>query len=850
MHSRFSRLIAPRSRLCINTIMKTKLGLFRLIYILISLTVVMSVAADPVTGNGKISGKITDKATGLPIAGATVAIPDLKIGTSADSSGRYVLTQLPKGNYLIQVTVVGYASVTQTIDLGNTYSVDFKLSASNYELGDVVVTALGNTTTKQHAPAPVTLVTHSMILEGVANTAVDEIASQPGINETTEGAGTTKPQINGLGFDRVLTLMDGIPQEDFQWGDDHGILIDPYAVNDAEIVRGPASLQYGASAEAGVISFNSEPFPESGTVMGSVLTEYHTNNGYLGTSLHIAGNNNGFVWDLRASGEEAHDYSNPKDGYVWGTAWNQVNGRLRLGLNKSWGYSRLTFSTLHRSIEVPDGNRDSTGRFIFDTPVNGKVYPATSDFLSYAANIAGDKMLEEYQAWWQNSINIGRGKLGLDIGFTRSVHHDIDTGSVGSGNLNVDDIPYSLKYQVQGVKSGIKLTTGINGIYEWQNNGPEVAAPYVSDFEIPNYTNFEIGGYAVLEKNFKNLTLSGGLRIDRTDFVGDQMYLANSGTPQQAIVPAGTPGAMLQFPGFNNTYTGPSGSVGASYQLPDNNYVKLNLSKSYRAPAINELTSNGLNIGSNAFQLGNLNLKAEQGYQVDLVCGYNGDNVSFEADGFYNHISNFIFANRTDSVSQGFPVYRYVSSNVAIITGVSGFLNIHPATAKWFEMDNGFTYIYTHIPNASDSTSHLPWIPAPHLTSEFKFRINNAKNSVLNQTYFKVGLQHDWAQNDIYSAVYTEVPSTAYTLFKAGVGTNFVNRKTGRVFCSFYVNCANLTNVAYADHLNLAQYFLSTNGQLVTVTKQSQGIYNMGRNISVKLVIPIGGAGNKVKQAD
>jgi len=807
---------------------------YKLFYIFFCLSIFLSVGAIAAPRFNDISGKITDKATGAPVAGATISIPDLKIVTSTDANGVYTLRQLPIGEYLMQVTAIGYASVTKVIDLGNTLSVDVKLSASNYELADVIVTAIGNTTTRQRATIPISVVTHNNILQGVSNTAIDEIASQPGVNETTEGAGTTKPQINGLGFDRVLTLMDGVPQEDFQWGDDHGILIDPYAVYDAEIIRGPASLQYGASAEAGVISFKSEPLPQSGTIVGNVLTEYHTNNGYLGTALRIAGNNNGFAWGLTASGEEAHSYSDPKDGYVWGTAWNQVNARLTLELTRSWGYSRLTLSALHRRIEVPDGNRDSTGRFIFDTPQNGQVYPSTADFNSYAANIAGDKILEEYQAWWQNSINLGKGRLGIDIGYTQSVHHDIDTGTVGAGNLLVNDIPYSVKYQLAGEKSGLKLTTGINGIYESQTNGAAPPAPYVPDYEIPNYSNFEIGGYAIVEKSWKDLTLSGGLRFDRTDFVGNPMSLNDAGD----IVPVGTLGSMVQFAGFNNAYTGPSGSIGASYQLPDDNYIKLNFSKSYRAPAINELTSNGLNIGSNAIQLGNLGLKAEQGYQVDLAYGYNGNDVSLEADGFYNHISNFIFADRTDSVSQGYPVYQFVSSNTAILTGVSGFLNIHPSGARWLEIDNGFTYIYSYLPNSSDSTSHIPWTPAPHITSEFKLRLNDVHNSVLKGTYFKFGLQHDWAQNNIYSALYTEVTSAAYTLFNAGAGTNFVNPKTGRTICSLYINCTNLTNVAYADHLNLAQYFLAYNGNVTTVTKQSQGVYNMGRNISFKLIIP------------
>jgi len=796
--------------------------------------------------DGNITGKVTDKATGQPLPGVTITIPDLKIATSTDANGTYLLKGLPKGEYLIQVSSIGYASETKVIDLGNTYSVDFKLSTSNYELSDVVVTALGNTTTSKRATIPITVVTNKMIREGVANTAIDLVASQPGVNETTEGSGTTKPQINGLGFDRVLVLMDGVPQEDFQWGDDHGILIDPYAVHSAEVIRGPASLQYGASAEAGVISFKSAPLPQNGTVVGSVLTEYHTNNGYLGTSLNIAGNHNGFVWGLQASGEEAHSYSNPKDGYVWGTAWNQVNGRLVLGINRSWGYSRLTVSALHRRIELPDGNRDSTGRFMFDFPQKGKIYPTRSDFLSYNANIASDKILGEYQAWWQNSINVGKGRLGLDIGFTRSVHHDIDTGTVGSGNLLVNDIPFSFKYQLAGDSSGLKLTTGINGVYEFQHNGTAPPAPYVPDYEIPNYTNFEIGGYAIVEMNFKNLTLSGGLRFDRTDFVGDAMSLDDGGN----IAPVGTPGSTVQFSSFNNKYSGLSGSLGASYQLPDNIYIKLNVSKSYRAPAINELTSNGLNIGSNLVDLGNINLKAEQGYQADLAYGYDGKDVSMEADGFYNHISNFIFANRTDQLSDGYPIYQYLSTNTAIIEGVSGFLNMHPAAVKWFELDNGFTYIYSRIPNETDSTKHLPYIPAPHLNSEVKFRFTDGHHSIIKGTYIKFGLQHDWAQNHVYSAFYTELPSAQYTIFNAGVGTNIVNAKTGKTICAVYVNCTNLTNVAYADHLNLAQYFLAYNGTPATVTQQSQGIYNMGRNICFKLIFPFGGNSTKTASAE
>jgi iron complex outermembrane receptor protein len=686
-------------------------------------------------------------------------------------------------------------------------------------LQQVVITSLGVVTNSRRSPVPVSVITHNMILQASANTAIDLVAGQPGVSETTEGVGTTKPQINGLGFNRVLVLTDGLPQEDFQWGDDHGILIDPYAVYDAEVIRGPASLQYGSSAEAGVINFKTASVVPEGTLKGSWLSEYHANNGYIGNSLHLSGNHNGFVYDLKASGELAHSYWDPKDGYVWGSAWNQGNARLTLGLSKPWGYSRLSLSALYRRIQVPDGNRDSTGKFLFDNPVGEKTAPTLSNFLSYNATIAGDKILKEYQAWWQNCFNVRKGSIGADIGFTGSVHHDIDTGTVGENNMVVFDIPYALKYQLTDAKKGLKLTAGANGIYEFEHNLPAPPAPYVPDYEIPNYRNFEIGGFAIVEKSIKALTLSGGLRYDITNFIGDDAY---------------------GFTGFNNTYSGWSGSAGASYQLPNDQYVKLNIAKSFRAPAINELTSNGLNIGSNAFQLGNINLKAEQGYQIDLAYGYSGKDIGFELEGFYNHIGNFIFADRTDSISQGYPVYDFVSSNTAILTGINAYFNVHPTGSKWMEWNNRFSYIYTWLPHATDSTDHLPWISAPHLHSEVKFRLNDKPGSALSGTYFKVGVAHYWRQNDIYSALYTEVPSAAYTLVDAGFGTQFADRRSGRVICAFYLNCTNLTNIAYADHLNLAQYFYAVNGSLVTVTNQRQGVFNMGRDFTFKVIFPFG----------
>jgi len=789
------------------------------------------------------------------------------VGTIADANGRYVLKQVPTSHYLVQVSSVGYASVTRHVDFSITVtSLDFQLASSTNVLADVVVTGFGQTTSKQRVPIPIQVVSHDMFVQQASTNVVDAIAKLPGVTAITTGPGVSKPQINGLGYNRVLTLLDGQRQEDFQWGDEHGLLIDPYAVDNAEIIRGAASLQYGANAMAGVVSFKSQPFVEDGTVKGSVQSEFQTNNGLIGNTIDIGGNKNGLAWDFRTSYEQAHCYQDPHDGYVWGTAFRQSNTRGVIALIRKWGYSRLTVSLLNRQIEIPDGNRDSTSRrFEFDVPIgaqfvngkyvpgSGQIYPTLKNFLSYQPNISGYQVLAHDEVWWQNSIAVGEGTFNADIGYTQSIRHEIDTGRVGEENMIVHDIPYSFKYQTENDDLSLKLTTGINGIYEFENNYPEPPKPYTGDFEIPNYHIFDMGGFGILEKKYEKLTLSGGLRYDLRSITGQAMYLANYDTHDQAIVPAGTPGAYMQFPQFSHTYTGFSGSIGASYQLAGQNYVKLNIAKSYRAPAINELTSNELD-PSNMFKLGDPNLKAEQGYEVDVAYGNNGKDVSFEVDGFFNFIHNFIFSDRLqskhggDSIQLGAPVYKY-TSNRAIIAGATAYLNLHPSVIRWFELDNGFTYIYTFLPGQTDSTQHVPFTPAPRLTSKARFKLTDKPNSILGSTYVEFGLAKYWAQHDIYGALWNELPSSAYTLFNAGLGTHFVDPRTRKIFCSFYINCTNLMNIAYIDHTSRPQYFWAYNSvenptnfgaTAAIVTKPSQGIFNMGRNVGFKLIVPIG----------
>ena len=146
-------------------------------------------------------------------------------------------------------------------------------------LNEVIVTGLTGNTKLKHAVAPVSILTNKDLHAISSTNIIDAIAKQPGVSQLTTGSGISKPIIRGLGYNRILVLNDGIRQEGQQWGDEHGIEIDPQSINSVEILKGPASLMYGSDAMAGVLIFHRAPLLPQGEMKANISSEYQRNNG-------------------------------------------------------------------------------------------------------------------------------------------------------------------------------------------------------------------------------------------------------------------------------------------------------------------------------------------------------------------------------------------------------------------------------------------------------------------------------------------------------------------------------------------------------------------------------------------
>ena len=776
-----------------------------------------------------LTGKVTDKKTGESLPGVSIYFPDLMSGSVTDMNGNYTIENLPASKVMVQVRFIGYKLIAETIDLSEVHEMNFELEPSVTEINEVVVTGLSKAATQNRTPTPIEIVPKIKLLQNASSNIIDALAKEPGISQVTTGAGISKPVIRGLGFNRVVVVNDGIRQEGQQWGGEHGIEIDQYDVSRAEILKGPASLSYGSDAMAGVINLISEPQVPEGHLQGGILANYQTNNGLFGYSANLAGNKNGLIWSLRYSNKRAHDYKNKYDGYVYDSRFKEDAVTGVIGLNRAWGYSHLILSSYHMMPGIVEGERDSlTGQFIKPELVNGVpgVAVAThSDFMSYERGMPYQQ-IHHYKAVWKNNFVTGKGNLKTIIGFQqnrRQEFGDIQNPDQYGLYLKLNTLNYDIRYLLPESNS-FNFSFGVNGMLQHSLNGG-------TEYLVPDYHLFDAGVFVLARKNFDRLDLSGGLRFDRRSEHGESLYL----NPAEEAVSSGTPGATERFPSFHSDFNGVSGSVGATYQFSENLYGKMNISRGFRAPNIAELGSNGVHEGTQRYEIGNPDLKPENSWQFDIATGLNTQHVSAEVDLFSNRIHNFIFSRKLngtfsqDSIMDGAPVFKYVSGDAHLFGG-EVHLDIHPHPLDWLHFENSFSYVRGVQLNQPDSTKNLPLIPAPRFQSTLRADIL-PKGKTLRNGYIEFGLEHDFVQNKFFSAYGTETRTPAYTLLHAGVGTDIYLNNKKRF--SIWFQADNLADVAYQSHLSRLKY------AGMNYATGREGVYNMGRNFSFKLQIPI-----------
>ncbi len=791
-----------------------------------------------------LNGTVFDKDTKETLPGVAIYIPDLKVGTVTDSAGNFSFTKIPAGKFLIEIKSIGYTSQVLTVNTTGNKALQIYLSQSAGELQEVVVTGVSKGTEIRRSPVPIVAIDKEYMLGNLSTNAIDALTKVPGVTAVTTGPNISKPYIRGLGYNRILTLYDGNRQEGQQWGDEHGIEVDQYSIDRAEVIKGPASLSYGSDALAGVVNLiPTQPAPE-GMLKADITANYATNNGEAGASGMLEGTKSGIDFMARVSHKQAKDYQDKFDGRVFGTAYSETDASASVGIHREWGFSHISFSMFNDLQEIPDGSRDSATRQFtrqiteIDT---ARQIVSPQDLNSYTIEKL-HQHVQHYRVYSNNNFLLGhnKGSIEANLGFQYSQRQEFshpELYTIPGLYLQLSTFNYDIKYHMPEIKEW-NFTLGINGMYQYNKvtNGTE--------FVIPSYHQFDIGPFAVVKRSFGKFDLEAGVRYDFRIFDNQELYTTSNPVTgfDMAVTGADTIGGEKVFSKYHALFQGFSGSIGATYNITRQLCIKLDLARGFRAPNIAEISANGVHPGTNIYQLGNPDFKPEFSLQPDFGIAYSSKYVAFSVDVFYNYLQNYIYNqklisyNGLDSVLvPGNQTFQFQQSR-AQLYGAELSLDIHPV--KSLHIDNGLSLVYGDFLGnkgqaVADSERYLPLIPPIHGTSEVRYDFNVKQAHLLN-AFVKVGIVYYASQNRVYSAFGTETSTPGYVLLNAGAGTSFTNKK-GKTVVSLYILADNLLNTAYQDHLSRLKYFeFYPNNP----TGRS-GIYNMGRNISLKIDVPL-----------
>jgi iron complex outermembrane receptor protein len=312
------------------------------------------------------------------------------------------------------------------------------------------------------------------------------------------------------------------------------------------------------------------------------------------------------------------------------------------------------------------------------------------------------------------------------------------------------------------------------------------------EYLIPYASTNDFGVFGTGNIELKSNVFQAGLRFDNRNI---------------STTTHGVEGQEGYFIAINKTYQSYNTSLGYKTNLADELSLRLNIASGFRAPNLAELSSNGVHEGTNRYEVGNTDLKTEQNVQTDLNLEYKNSHFEFFANGFYNHINNYIYTSPAGTKINGFDVFDYIQSNAKLYGGEIG-LHFHPHPLDWLHFETSFET----VTGLKQNGEYLPLIPANNWSNTIRteFKIKNW----LDDGFATLNVSTTFNQNNVSGF---ETKSNGYSLLNLGLGGKV---KLGKIAFDVNLNGNNLLNKSYIAHLSRLK---------------TDGIPNIGRNIVLGL---------------
>ena len=486
----------------------------------------------------------------------------------------------------------------------------------------------------------------------------DILSSLPGVSATSFSPGASRPVLRGYQGNRVAVLTDGIGNIDASnTSADHAVTIDTLTIERIEVLRGPAVLLFGGQAVGGAVNALDKRIPRAvpkEAVHVDALAGYGSaaRDWSGGASVDVPVTDRVVVHldgsyrnsdDLRTGGyilspslrAEVLDFAAEEtsegnlDEAAEALELADQSGRIPNSAVKSWtAAGGIAF--------IDDGGNMGLSYSIYDTNYGIPARPGSGHAHADggAEEVPVTIGMRQYRFDFRGELNLGDGlfeKLRLRAGYANYSHTEFEGPEIGT-IFNSKGIEARAEF-IQNDRGGWRGASGV------QYQSRKLDAIGAEAFVPPNKSR-QFGLFTLQEFTAGNLDAEVALRFDTAELRADILGLSRS---------------------FNNV----SAAFGVGYHIGDLK-IGANLSRTGRAPAVEELFSNGPHIATQAFEVGDPLLKSERAWNGELYARYDTADTAFNLTLYTNRFDNFIYEAETGAVEDALPVFQYFQNDAKV----------------------------------------------------------------------------------------------------------------------------------------------------------------------------------------
>lgn len=646
---------------------------------------------------GRIAGRVTIAENGEPVHGALVLIIELRRSTKTGWDGEYAFPNVPPGTYTILAQREHLATERQTVTVETTSAVEanFALTLSRLHEEITVTAAVTGEATTFQAFNAVTSLDVAELAQNMGTNLGEVLEPLPGIAKRSFGPGSSRPVIRGFDGDRVLVMQDGVRTGDLSsQSGDHGVSIDPAGLARLEIVRGPATLLYGSNALGGVVNaitpqelLRTSPYDG---LFRQVTVDGGSANRQGGAAAGLQVGRHGWLFWAGGGARRSGDYDSP-DGRIPNSQTRLANGNIGLG----YAGSRAYFSV---GGQVEDSR--------YGIPFAG-LFHGHGDEAGDDHDESGEEDLEVDLSGRRYDLRFDGGFKNLQGGFFDSLRFTVNTLAWRHDEIEIEgdtqtpgtqfknDVLVLRAEAMQKPVGRLSGRLGFSGqLRDYVATGPEALAPET--------TLRSFAGFVFEELNFGSYRLQFGGRLERNAYeVGERPEGETHDHDEEAHEPP---------PVRDRAFTAASGSFGVHVDLGPGAAFVANLTRSVRAPALEELYNFGPHVGNLAFEVGNPELSREASLGVDVSLRRRGSRLRGELNGFLYAIDNFVYLSFTGEEADGLREAEFLQGDSRFM-GFDGNATIELGREAHLTLGAGFVSA-----RLTDLDEWLPRIPPFHGT--------------------------------------------------------------------------------------------------------------------------------------